>query len=244
MLDMANKGREVGLDYMCITEHADFDYLFMPEYSDVRQIDLTAYLDRIEAVKKDYPFLHVGIELGFSKYAESLYQKLPFDRFDYVLDSTHTIGLYDAYNKKFFIDKPKHLAYKQYLDSVRASVEAQYPYNTVSHIGYVRKNAPYENTDLTYEEFPEEIDGILKRIIERNKSLEINSKLSGDRFMPERDILARYYQLGGRLITFGSDSHSPETVANKYDLAVSILRLIGFDHWTVFEKMQPKEMPF
>ncbi len=242
--EMVLCAQERGAEYYCITDHFDFDYTFMPEYQSVRQIDVEGYLREILALKQEFPFLRIGCELGFSKKAEPLYQKLPFEVFDYVLNSCHTVGDYDAYNKKYFIGKSKREAYKQYLDNIRASVDADYPFNTISHIGYVRKNAPYEDTALYYEEFSEEIDGILTRIIERDKALEMNAKLPAEQFMPEKDILQRYYQLGGRKLTFGSDSHSKETIGNKFDLAEKIAAEAGFTAWTVFDKQQPRFVPF
>ena len=242
--DMLKRARELGVEYYCVTDHFDYDYSLLPEYQHVRQIDLAGYLKRMKELKKDFPFLHIGCELGYSQGAIPLYQKLPFEEFDSVLNSVHTVGQWDAYNKKFFIGKEKHEAYKQYLDKIRESLEAPYPYNTVTHIGYVRKNAPYKDTYLYYEEFKEELDGILKRIIELDKALEINSKLDGGQLMPEQEVWARYYQLGGRKITFASDSHEPSRLGHGFFEAEKKAAEVGFTYWTVFEKQRPVSIPF
>lgn len=242
--DMIKRAQELGVEYYCVTDHFDYDYSLLPEYQHIRQIDLPGYLARMKELKKEYPFFHIGCELGFSKGAVPLYQKLPFEEFDSVLNSVHTVGPYDAYNPKFFVGKEKHEAYKMYLDAIRQSLEVPYPYNTVTHIGYVRKNAPYADTNLYYDEFKEELDGILKRIVELDKTLEINTKLDGDRFMPEKEVLERYYAFGGRKISFASDSHEPSRLGHNFDKVEKMAAEVGFDHWTVFKKQKPYSIPF
>ncbi len=241
---MINRAVELGVEYYCVTDHFDYDYKLLPDYQHVRQIDLPAYLARMNELKKQYPFFHLGCELGYSKGAIPLYMELPFDQFDYVLNSVHTVGQWDAYNPKYYVGKSKYEAYKGYLDKIRESLEVPYPYNTVSHIGYVRKNAPYEDKNLYYDDFKEELDGILKRIVELDKALEINSKLDNDQFMPEKDILSRYYELGGRKITYATDSHEPSRLGHNFQLAEKMASEIGFTHWTVFVKQKPVAIPF
>ncbi len=241
---MIRRAKKLGVEYYCATDHFDYDYRFLKDYQHVRQIDLPAYLKRMERIKKRNPFFHIGCELGYSQAAIPLYKELPFDRFDSVLNSVHTVGEWDAYNPKFFEGKTKHDAYKMYLDKIRESLEAPYLYNTVTHIGYVRKNAPYEDTELYYDEFHAELDDILKRIVELDKTLEINSKLDGDRLMPEQEVWARYYELGGRKISFASDSHEPSRLGHNFDLVEKKAAEVGFTYWTVYEKQKPFTIPF
>ena len=89
------------------------------------------------------------------------------------------------------------------------------------------------NFDL--EEFGEQIDDILKTIIRKDKILEINSsnKQLPNRTLPADYIVERYYQLGGRKVSFGSDSHFPERILDKWDEVVAMLKRIGFTHLTV-----------
>ena len=242
--DMIDRAIELGVEYYCVTDHFDYDYKFLPDYQHIRQIDLPGYIARMNELKKKYPFFHLGCELGYSKNAVPLYEALPFDQFDYVLNSIHTVGMWDAYNPKYYVGKSKHEAYKMYLDKIRESLEVPYPYNTVSHIGYVRKNAPYEDTELYYDEFKDELDDILKRIVELDKALEINTKLDGDRFMPEKEVLEHYYAFGGRKITFASDSHEPSRLGHNFDKAEKMAEEVGFTYWTVFEKQKPLFIPF
>ena len=79
------------------------------------------------------------------------------------------------------------------------------------------------------------LDCILKGIIRRGKILEVNtsSKTAGSPFIPDTDILTRYFELGGRDVSFASDSHDTARIAEKYSLVCDALKKIGFTHFTV-----------
>lgn len=57
--------------------------------------------------------------------------------------------------------------------------------------------------------------------------------------MPSRDILKLYYELGGRIITIGSDSHKKENLGEHIEALKADLREIGFKQFCRFEKMKP-----
>ena len=56
-------------------------------------------------------------------------------------------------------------AYEDYLACVRASLDAPYPYDIVGHIGYVSRNAPYENKKLRYDDYVAQLNDILETVI-------------------------------------------------------------------------------
>ena len=74
------------------------------------------------------------------------------------------------------------------------------------------------------------------------KVLEINT--SSHRYglkdsTPSRDILKLYKELGGKIITIGSDSHKSEHLGAYIDEAKELLKEIGFDSFCTLEKMKP-----
>ncbi len=56
---------------------------------------------------------------------------------------------------------------------------------------------------------------------------------------PTEDILKRYRELGGEILTLGSDAHAPEHIAYDYCRLSGILKDAGFTHYTVFQKRKP-----
>ena len=92
--------------------------------------------------------------------------------------------------------------------------------------------------------YKDKINKILDEIIARNIALEINTS-SVDRlndFMPNDDIIKAYYEKGGRLITLGSDAHTPSRASIDFDKAVATLKEIGFDGIYYFENRQPHKI--
>lgn len=86
------------------------------------------------------------------------------------------------------------------------------------------------------------IDIILSEIIRRGIALEVNTSCldSGyDALMPNADILKRYRQLGGYLITVGSDAHKAERVAYGFEKTREILRELGFRNIFHYRKRIP-----
>jgi len=98
--------------------------------------------------------------------------------------------------------------------------------------------------DLTH--YDDKINELLKLIIKKGISVEINTsdllKEKGDT-MPPRDVLERYYNMGGRLITFGSDAHRPERIANGIKEAYSMAKEIGFEYSVIYNKRKLKIIP-
>ena len=92
----------------------------------------------------------------------------------------------------------------------------------------------------------EEIDGILCCLIRREKALEVNTSCLGtgyDALLPEPWVLARYRTLGGRLLTLGSDAHTPERLAYGFPETARLLRELGFRDYVHYEGRQPQFHP-
>jgi Histidinol phosphatase and related hydrolases of the PHP family len=103
----------------------------------------------------------------------------------------------------------------------------------------LQETTPYRNKSLTIEEYGDKIDAILKGIIERNKALEVNTHT--ERF-PSDEILRRYFELGGRKITFGSDSHHGD-LCKDFENTSEYLKGIGFTHFSVFHRHEETLVP-
>ena len=232
----------LGLDYYAVTEHLDRDYLFGKKERLCRQLNLPLYKKHFDSVKSKYSgstYLAFGIELGYDKRLEDYYDDIIKKyNFDVVINSVHTINGIEAYYGDIFKNTTQDEIYNKYLDTLIDLVNAKYNYNIVSHIGYITRYAKYDNNLLYQDRFKDKIDTLLKLIIAKDKTLEINTHVhkNGLEYLPEYDILARYYELGGRNITFSSDAHCKEHIALKYDLASNIAKQIGFSEWTVYKQ--------
>ena len=243
LAEMLARAKALGVAYYGVSEHFDYDYLedrVLAEGKEVPVIDAAAYFAAARALQRAYaPDMRVlvGGEFGFTpnRAAQARYLAV-IERYapDFIVNSVHTVDGYDPWFAEYFTGKPRREAYARYLARVRESLEAPYRYDIVAHIGYVGRNAPYPSPALRYEEFPDELDDILRRIIARGAVLEVNSsaRQAGD-FVPGADILARYFALGGRNVSFASDAHGRERILAGREKAVAALSAIGFTHLTV-----------
>ena len=241
--EMLEEAQKRGLAFYGVSDHFDYDYdlsiLSKEERLALENGEEGEYFHALRHLQEDYEGVmnvSVGAEFGFSENAEvqgrylATYEKY---RPDYVINSVHGQDGKDYARYQFLWDKKT--TYKEYLRIVRASLDAPYPYDIVGHIGYVARYVPFEDNSLSLEEFGEEIDEILQTIISKGKILEVNSanKTLAQRTLPSEEILRRYFALGGREISFGSDAHFVERIADKREEVVETLKRIGFTHLTI-----------
>lgn len=230
--------------YYGIAEHFDYDYVlggFSFDDTPYTFIDAESYFStarKIQEQEKENIHILVGGEFGFTpdKSAGKFYQSL-IERYkpDFVVNSVHSNNINDYYFADCYEGKTKEEAYDEYLNLVLQSVYAEYDYDIIAHLTYCSRYAPYPDKKLRYADFSKQIDSILKGIIERDKILEINSSArgAGSEFLPDVDILKRYYELGGRNISFASDAHFISRIIEKRELVIEKAKEIGFTHITV-----------
>jgi histidinol-phosphatase (PHP family) len=192
---------------------------------------------------KDKITLAIGAEFGYSPEASDMYSDInaKYPNLDIVINSVHTVNCRDAYFPDFFDGLSKESAYLSYLDAVKNSIDAPYDYNVIAHIGYVTRNAPYLDKAMKYNDYKDIIDEILLNIINKNKALEVNSRsVSHDSpFMPSKEILVRYKELKGEMVTFASDAHIAADAGKGYKDVTDFLTKIGYKHLTAFVQRKP-----
>ena len=241
--EMLETAQKMGAGFYGVSEHFDYGYdlsLFSPALIEaLRRENPEEYFHGARHLQEDYEGamnVLVGAEFGYSdepavmrRYEELLKKYVP----DLVINSVHGAGGNDYAYGTFTQDKAT--TYGEYLALVRRSLDAPYPYDIVGHIGYIARYVPYADRSFSLQEFGAEIDDILKTVIAKDKILEVNSasKMRETMTLPSENILRRYYELGGRKISFGSDAHFKERVADKREDVVDMLKRIGFTHITV-----------
>lgn len=234
---------ELGLKEIAITDHIDFDY---PDFNYPFLFDYEQYSKKLEYVKNKYSdriTVKKGVEMGLQPEKEHKIKSYFNDKnFDFVIGSTHCVDGLELYGNFFYKGKTKHEAYTIYFERLLENVKTFDCYNVYGHIDYVNRYGGYDNNTLDYKLYSDIIDEILKEIISRGKGIEVNT--SGLKYglgyvHPLFPILKRYRELGGEIITLGSDAHSPQYVAFGFDEGYEALKAAGFKAITSFENMQP-----
>jgi histidinol-phosphatase (PHP family) len=240
---MLCEAQKQGVAFYGFSEHFDYDYditkMSPEEYNSTRNGDEAEYFHAYRHLQEDYEGVinvAVGAEFGFSEKAEvqgmyaTTYEKY---RPDFVINSVHSGEGRDFIFYTF--TETKSDIYRMYLRLIRASLDVPYHYDIVGHIVYIARYVPFEDKSFSLDEFGEEIDDILKTIIAKNKILEVNSSTKNlpQLCLPDVNILQRYYDLGGRNVSFGSDAHFKERILDKREQIIDALKKIGFTHVTV-----------
>ena len=234
-----------GVTHLCFTEHMDLGH-HMEMYD--KAPDFERMEETVSKLREKYPEINIGkgIEAGYiPETAKETANVLSEQNFDYVLLSTHCVDGMDCGVPESKRGQDKMTAYKRYLETVYASVTddrlTEY-YDCVSHIGYIAKGLHYEDNSFPYQMFPELFDNILSEIIKRGKGIEVNTSGNdrGGHVLPHPSIIRRYKELGGRMITTGSDAHRSQSVGAYIKDAVTIIAEAGFEEITVFRNREPR----
>ena len=236
---------EKGMSGLAFTDHVDVNY---PDKEFDFQIDVEKYSAAIERVRAKYPELAIarGIEAGYRRDAiaettDYIARLKP----DFVINSLHCIGDIDPYNLEFFDGKTRKEAYDEYIEYLTASLDAPYPYSVIGHIGYVSKRSPYPHPAIHLSDYRSALDGILYRLIYSGKGIELNTSSirHTDSPMPAYSILKQYKQMGGEIITFGSDAHNVRDLMQHLSYARDMLLNAGFKYICGFKNMIPTFKP-
>lgn len=241
---MIQKGIALGLTHMCFTEHNDFDF---PVCKDTPQgtfeLNVDAYLyDLLKYREKYKDKIHIlfGIELGLQPQVmgrNSILAK-SYD-FDFILGSSHICNKKDPYYPSFYEGRSEEDAYREYFESILENIKKFSNFDVYAHLDYVVRYGPGKDKNYTFAKYQDILEPVLKLLIENGKGLEVNTgglKSGLKELHPCTDILRRYHQLGGEIVTIGSDAHKPEVLTAHFDRAADVLKECGFRYYTIFEK--------
>lgn len=235
------KAVSLGMKEICITDHHDYDVVSDIDFN----LDVPAYFTKLDELEKKYEndlIIRRGIELGYQHHIAEYMKKLTDSScFDFVIGSVHFIDGFDPYYPEYFV-KYGSSSYEKYFEAVYDMVNTIDCFDSVGHLDYIVRYGRGHGLKYSYSQYSDYIDEILKKVVSAGKALECNtSSLSKgmDEPNPCKEVFIRYKELGGELITLGSDAHSPEFIGGFFDKAGAMLRECGFEHYFVYSGRKP-----
>ena len=226
-----------GIDIFAVTDHFDTEsYERYDVHTPIRMAHEKA--NELNADRSGLPTVLRGVEISEGFWFPAENEKIHTLDYDVIIGSVHLVLNKDI--KYAFSSIDFSVASEEwilgYLDDYfndMITMLREIDFDILAHltcpIRYI--NGIYKRgIDLSC--FSEKIDTILKEAIRQGKALEVNTSsygILGD-FMPSRDILRRYRELGGYLVTVGSDAHVPANASKYFDEAKQCLRELGFKH--------------
>ena len=234
-----------GLQTICITDHQDIDF---PEHVSPTgfRLDFDSYFEKLRELQFKYKNqieVLIGVEFGLQLHLGQAYRELAEAYpFDFIIGSVHILDGMDPYYQEYFEDKTDEEAYSRAFEITLENIKNISDYDVLGHLDYVVRYGKNRDRDYSYLKYADYIDEILKHLIVHGKGLEINT--AGFKYglgfaHPHTDVLKRYRELGGEIITIGSDGHRPEHIAYDFHKVSAILQACGFKYYTEFRERKP-----
>ena len=234
---------ETGMDEITITDHLDLEF---PGEINIFELDFKTYVETLKKLKNLYKNnikIKIGIELGLQPQLKGKYDEIfNCEDVDFIIGSFHCVRGMDVADRKFFEKYSKDEAHRIYFEEILNTIDLFPEINVCGHLDFINRygRSVYDDyKKINFEMHRELIDKILIKLIEKNIGIEINTSALryGSRdFHPCRKILKRYKELGGKIITMGSDAHRALDIMRDFDKVRDVLKEIGFEKFCVFEK--------
>ncbi len=230
------KAVERGFTEICFTNHQEWISVVGGYYDyAMRNSGWEKLITDIEEAKKKFPTLSIklGCEIGhYPQYVTEIIHFTEQFPFDFIIASIHSLdGLPlagQAISKDGKNDKRKRIDFmRRYLSAINEMVEYGY-FDCIGHLDYAKKNMLVPE----FEEYEDLIVKIAESMKKNNIGFELNT--SGWQHFPEQcypsvEVLKLFNSLGIKMVSVGSDSHSPETVGQNINKGLETLSQAGFD---------------
>lgn len=236
---MVEAACSLGLKEYAITDHYDPDYpdpefpfdLNFPEYHrDLNQV-AEEFKNKIKIVKG----IEIGIQGGDTLEKCSLAAKAyPYD---FIIGSFHCAEGMELYNSPYFEGRSIKESYLAFYTYMYNCLREYKDYDVIGHFNIIDRYSPEIAPASNYMDI---VEAILKQVIDDGKGIEINTSSfrykMGDRTTPALEILQLYKDLGGSIITTGSDAHKPSNVGYRLDYAQHMIKSVGLRYLTTFHQ--------
>lgn len=236
-----------GLSGICFTDH--FEYV--PDAEKLCSFEMIPYLSKLHSFsEKESPSgfqVLTGIEIGLlDHHMEAPDFAMKNFKFDAIIGSVHYLpDEPDPYYPEYTAKKDKFSAYSAILEKYIELLPKYKKINIMGHFDYVsRYSQNYEDRNMYYKDFPDHFDKLFTILIDRGIALEINTSTYQKRDAHpantlDINILKRYRELGGRLVTLGSDAHDPTRVGQGFKEAAELIKSAGIPYLTHFVRKRP-----
>lgn len=211
-----------------ITDHFDLKYMIKDRFI----FDIDEYFQEYAPYKNEKVLL--GIEMGMRKDVLDENRDISFKYdFDFILGSIHVVNysgkFHDIYTEEFYTNRSKKECYINYFQDMLKCVKEYDFIDSLGHIDYIARYAPFEDREIYYDDYNNYIDEVLNIMARNEKAIEINIRRFDEKTAVEnlKKIYKRFKELGGKIVTIGSDSHVHHNIGKNFDLATELAGLCG-----------------
>lgn len=247
-----------GAKGICFTDHMDYDYPCIEENGETFLFDEDDYWEKLLALREKYSDrlqVMIGVEIGLRnepdlrpKMQEAYGRLINEYPFDFIIGSTHCLEHTDPFNEYYWQDKNPLEGLRNYFIACAENARDYEGYDTAGHYDYAVRYVPAGNdwkgvSSYDPMQFIDITDEYLKTLIHRGIALECNTaglKYGLGFAHPHDIVLKRYLELGGELLTIGSDGHKPEHIFYDFEQTEEHLKALGYKYYTIYRAHKPE----
>ena len=242
MEEVCRAAQALGLRFIAITDHHDI------ALEKFRLANFSQYLEKIEQCRTLFPDLTIarGLELDYRAETWERMQSIPERlELDYPLLSLHYVEGIDPYLPEYFATRTQRQGYERYLLDLTDMLRRVEGHYVLGHLSYVAKFAPFTENTMHYADYADLIDEVLHLLVSKGFGMELNTSglKNNAGILPGLDILKRYRELGGEILTVGSDAHTPDAVGRWLPEAMEQALNGGFRYLAVYRHRKPVFFP-
>lgn len=238
-VEIVKAAERMNLKEICFTDHYDYN----SEKNKPHDLfTIEKYNMAYDNLISDKLKIRRGVEVGLTTWnQDEIDEFLSKGDFDFAIGSIHTVGGFDPYFKEFWNDISFEDAISKYMEQTLKCVKVHDNFDVLGHLTYVCKSS-YNPTKagISYREISDITDEIFRNLIQKGKGIEINTSgvdRMGD-YLPDIDFVQRFRELGGEIVTVGSDAHDRNRVGEYIDDALCLISKV-FPYVCTFEKRKP-----
>lgn len=237
--DMIRAAIKVGLNEICFTDHLDYDPLNVLENC---AFDPQLYNETYNNLYYPDIIIRKGMEFGMlPDNRETFYADIKKIPFDFVIGSVHFVDDIDIYLPEFWEGKSIDQAEYRCLEQTLECVKVHDGFDVLGHLTYPSKaGANPMHRPIVYDTYKDIVDEIFRILVDRGQGIEVNT--SGvdpcGVYLPALEYLRRFKELGGEIVTVGSDAHDVSRVGQYCNEASQMVSEI-FGYVCTFENRKP-----
>lgn len=236
------RAEELGFREICFTDHYDFNDCpgRDPEHPHAL-FTIEDYRRILEPLRSDMVKIRLGVEFGMTPWSvPHLRELIASYPFDLVIGSVHYIEGFSPYYANYWQIYPTD-GEERYLSQLLERIKLHREFDVLAHLTFPGKS-PFKptKTPMRYEDFPHLYDEILSVLAKNGQGLEINTSAVSTigECLPSVAFVRRFRELGGEIVTVGSDAHKSTRFAQHMDEALAIAREV-FGYVCTFEQRKP-----
>lgn len=241
---LAEQAEQAGLMGLAITDHADCLGFVQDNYH-TRIVQSIVDTNKAAAAFRYRISFSIGVEIGMFGDFDTADYIVGMYPFDFVLGAIHQAkNGKDLYEIDYGALSPEEtrLLLDDYFDDMLRMVRWG-KFDSLAHLTFPFRCAMKNSGILpSIEPHREQIDAVLRGLVENGKALEVNTaglrSAIGD-FAPPAWVLRRYRELGGELVTIGSDAHRVEDVGAGIGEALALLEETGYRFFAFYRNSGP-----